>query len=177
MNWDEMAVVGRIARAHGNRGQVIVNPDTDFLDDRFRTGAELFVQRGGIVQPLRLSSARVHQGRPVIGIEGVDTMEGAEALAGLELRVPQEWLKALPAGFYYHHDLVGCRVETAAGQAVGVVTSVDASFGGSRLAVDGARGEILIPLVAGICTAIDLETKTIVIDPPEGLLELNERSA
>jgi predicted RNA-binding protein YlqC (UPF0109 family) len=43
MTWDDMALVGRIARAHGIRGQVIVNVETDFPRDRFRTGAELFV--------------------------------------------------------------------------------------------------------------------------------------
>lgn len=168
-----MAVVGRIARAHGNRGQVIVNLDTDFPEDRFRAGAELFVERGGVVQPLTVASVRFHQGRPVIGLHGVETMNDAEALAGVELRVPQDRLKALPPGTYYHHDLVGCRVTTVAGQAVGVVTHVDASFGGSRLVVDGGDGEVLVPLVAHICTAIDLAAKSIVIDPPDGLLDVN----
>ena len=42
--WDEMALVGRIARAHGIRGQVIVNPETDFPEERFQPGAELFIE-------------------------------------------------------------------------------------------------------------------------------------
>jgi 16S rRNA processing protein RimM len=173
--WDDLAIVGCIARAHGNRGQVIVNPETDFPAERFRPGAELLVRRGEAIDALRLTTARLHQGRPVIGIEGVETMNDAAALAGLELRVPQESLKTLPAGTYYHHDLVGCRVETTAGENVGVVAKVEASAGGSRLVVEGARGEILIPLVAHICTAIDVAAKTVVVDPPEGLLELNIR--
>ena len=168
-----MAVVGRIARAHGNRGQVIVNADTDFPDVRFGAGAELFVRRGVTIEPMRVASFRPHQARPVIGIEGVGTMDDAEALAGLELRVPRERLMALPEGSYYHHDLVGCRVTTQAGEAVGTVKEIDASYGGARLVVDGARGEILIPLASAICTAIDLAARTIVIDPPAGLLELN----
>src|SRR5215208_348041 len=101
MVWDDMAVVGRIARAHGIRGQVIVNPDTDFPEHRFRAGAELFVHRGGAIQPITVTTVRIHQGRPVIGIEGVDTMSDAEALAGVELRVPQDRLMELPAGTYY----------------------------------------------------------------------------
>ena len=169
-----MATVGRIARAHGNKGQVIVNLDTDFPEERFRPGAEIFVQRGGAVQRLAVASLRFQHDRPVIGIDGVDTMNGAEALAGLELRVPRERLVALPAGTYYHHDLAGCRVETTAEQAVGVVTAVDVSGGGYRLVVAGAKGEILIPLAAEICRSIDVERKLIVIEPPDGLLELNE---
>ena len=175
--WDDMARVGRIARAHGIRGQVIVNADTDFPGERFQEGAELFVERGGRVQPVRVTSVRFQHDRPVIGLEGIETMTDAEALAGLELRIPVDRLVALPAGTYYHHDLVGCRVETTDGRPIGVVAKVDAAMGGSRLVVDGgSRGEILIPLAAEICTAVDVEGKRIVIDAPDGLLDLNVRS-
>src|SRR5438132_8418323 len=85
MIWDEMAVVGRIARAHGNRGQVIVNLETDFPEERFQAGGDLFIERGGHVERLRLASVRFQHDRPVIGIEGVESMDDAEALAGQEL--------------------------------------------------------------------------------------------
>ena len=173
-----MAVVGRIARAHGIRGQVVVNLETDFPGERFREGAELFVERGGRVEPLRLTTVRFQHERPVVGIEGVATMTEAEGLAGLELRVPIDRLQPLPAGTYYHHDLVGCRVETKDGRAVGVVSQVDAAMGGSRIVVDaGTRGEILIPLAAEICVVVDVAGKRIVVDAPEGLLDLNGRGA
>jgi 16S rRNA processing protein RimM len=171
--WDHLALVGRIARAHGNRGQVIVNLDTDFPEERFRPGAELFTMRDGVVQTLTLTAVRFQNGRPVIGIDGVDTMNAAEQMAGLELRIPADQLAPLPPGTFYHHDLVGCRVETHSGAAIGVVEGVEGSLGGSRLVVAAASGEILIPLTVGICTTIDVDAKRIVIDPPEGLLDLN----
>ena len=173
MNWDEMALVGRVARAHGIRGQVIVNPETDFPEDRFRPGVELFIERGGRIEGLRVTSARFHGARPVIGIDGVETMNDAETLAGLELRVPVDALAALPEGTFYRHDLVGCVVETRDGRRVGPVTGVEGSMTGSRLVVEGAAGEVLVPLVAAICTLVDPAAKRIVIDPPEGLLEAN----
>ena len=169
-----MALVGRIARAHGIRGQVIVNPDTDFPEERFKPGATLFTQRGGEVTPLTLTTVRFQNGRPVIGIEGVETMNDAEALAGLELRVPVEELAPLPAGTFYHHDLVGCQVVTGGGENVGTVERVEGTLDGSRLVVAGAKGEILIPLVTAICRTIDVAGKRIVIEPPDGLLEVNE---
>ena len=169
MNWDAMAVVGRIARAHGIKGQVIVSPETDFPERRFRPGATLFTTRGG----LTLTTVRFQNGRPVIGIEGVGTMNDAELLAGLELRVPVEELAPLPAGTFYHHELVGCRVVTGGGEPVGTVKAVEGTMGGSRLVVAGARGEILIPLATDICRTIDVSGKRIVIEPPEGLLDLN----
>ena len=169
-----MALVGRIARAHGIRGQVIVNPETDFPEERFQPGAELFVERGGRIDTLTVTTARFHRGRPVIGIDGVETMNDAAVLAGLELRVPVERLAALPPGTFYRHDLIGCLVETTAGAAVGVVSDVEGTMAGSRLVVAGASGDVLIPLVADICTVVDPAGKRIVIDPPEGLIEVNE---
>jgi 16S rRNA processing protein RimM len=174
--WDEMALVGRIARAHGIRGQIIVNPETDFPEERFQPGAELFVERGGTIEAVKITTARFHRERPVIGLEGVATMTEAEQFAGLELRVPRDRLAALPPDTFYRHDLIGCRVETADGSEVGVVSDVEGSMAGSRLVVDGGLGEVLIPLVAGICTLVDPAGKRIVVDPPDGLLEVNARS-
>ena len=169
-----MALVGRIARAHGLRGQVIVNPETDFPNERFRPGADVFIQRGGAVEAMTLATVRFHSGRPILGFGGVATANDAEALAGFELRVPADQLKPLPSGTFYRHDLVGCRVETRNGEIVGVVEDVEGSAGGSRLVVtDKTGGEVLIPLATEICTVIDPASKRIVVDPPEGLLEAN----
>lgn len=177
MDWDEMAVVGRIARAHGNRGQVIVNLETDFPEIRFRPGAELFVECAGAVRALTVTRVRFQHERPVIGIAGVETMTDAEAMAGWELRVPIAELAALPNGTFYRHDLIGCRVETRAGVTVGTVRDVEGTVDRSRLVVAGADGEVLIPLVSEMCTAIDVAEKRIVIDPPQGLLEVNAKSS
>jgi 16S rRNA processing protein RimM len=168
-----MAAVGRIARAHGIRGQVIVSLETDFPAERFRPGAELFIERNGSVQTLTLTTVRFHRDRPVVGIAGVETMNEAKALAGHELRVPVDRLAPLPGGTFYRHDLVGCRVETSAGELIGTVANVEGTLSGSRLVVAAPRGEVLIPLVAEICTMLDLAAKRIVIDPPDGLLDVN----
>lgn len=173
MQWTEMAVVGRIARAHGLRGQVIVNLETDFPGERFRPGSELFVRRAGAMEKLTITSVRFQHDRPVVGVQGIDAVTDASALAGLELRIPIEQLVALPSGTFYHHDLVGCRVEAADGRQIGVVKDVDGAAGGSRLVLEGRRGEILIPLAAEICTTVDIGARRIVVRAPEGLLDLN----
>ena len=82
VNWDEMAVVGRVARPHGIRGQVIVNPETDFPEDRFSVGSTVFVNRGGRVEPLVVTASRIQQGRPVIGIDGIADMDAARGTGG-----------------------------------------------------------------------------------------------
>ena len=171
-----MVLVGRIARPHGLRGQVIVNPETDFVEDRFVTGATVWARSDRGDEALTITSARVQNGRPVIAFAGYSNIEDAERLAGLELRVPEETLPALGDGVYYQHQLVGCEVETVAGAPVGEVSRVDGGAGGSLLAVRGVRGEVLIPLAQHICVEIDVAAKRIRIDPPDGLLELNEKT-
>ena len=179
--WEAMIVVGRIARAHGNRGQVIANVETDFPDVRFRPGNGLHVLTGGRRRRLEIAAVRFHAGRPVLTLAGIATMDQAEALAGLELRVPESELPRLPPGSFYHHALTGCAVHTVAGADVGTVAAVGGVAGAQRLVVrragdpDGATGEIDVPLAASICVEVDPERRVIVVDPPEGLLELNRR--
>src|SRR5262245_12035270 len=172
-DWDEMVLVGRIARPHGLRGQVIVNPETDFVEDRFKPGAIFWTRSARGDEQLRVTSARVQNGRPVIGFEGFSSIEDVERLAGLDLRVPEDELQPLDAGMYYHHQLIGCAVETVAGERVGDVVGVTGGAAGSLLEVDGPRGKVLIPLAVEICVEIDVEAKRIRINPPEGLLDVN----
>jgi 16S rRNA processing protein RimM len=171
--WDDMVLVGRIARAHGNRGQVIVDSATDFPEERFKAGSVLHIRRGEIVEPVAVESVRFHRGRPIIGLASVDTMDAAEALAGFELRVTEDALQPLPAGSYYRHDLIGCSVVTPGGQLVGRVRDVEGDAAGSRLVVESAAGDVLIPMARGICAEIDVAGRKIVVEPPEGLLDLN----
>ena len=169
-----MVLVGRIARPHGLTGQVIVNPETDFVEQRFRVGSTLVTRGAAGEEMLTVSSCRVQGGRPVVGFEGFARIEDVERLAGLELRVPEDTLQPLETGSFYHHQLVGCRVELKDGTVVGDVERVEGGIGGSRLVVAGRAGEILVPLASAICVDIDVAAKRIRIDPPEGLLELNE---
>jgi 16S rRNA processing protein RimM len=167
-----MVVVGRIARPHGLSGHVIVNPETDFVEDRFAVGATLWMRERD--EALTVSSFRVQGGRPVIGFEGFSRIEDVEPLAGQELRVPEETLRPLEPGTFYHHQLVGCAVEDVKGTVIGHVERVEGGIGGSRLVVAGRSGEILVPLATEICIDIDVAARRIRIDPPAGLLDLNE---
>ena len=173
--WDRMVLVGRIARPHGIRGQVIVMPETDFVEDRFQAGATFWTRSDRGHEVLKVTSARVQNGRPVVGFEGFERIEDVERLAGLDLRIPADSLAPLEAGAYYVHDLVGCAVETISGESVGEVRRVEGGAGASVLSVEGRRGEVLVPLAADICIEVDIAGRRIRINPPEGLLELNQK--
>jgi 16S rRNA processing protein RimM len=171
VNSGEPLLVGRVARAHGNRGQVIVNPETDFPGERFAAGNVLIVEHGGAAVERRITAVRFHQGRPIVSLHGIDTMNDAEALAGAELKVPASELTPLPPGTYYRHDLVGCEVRTKDGRVVGKVTDVQGPLERSLLVVAAPGGEVMIPMVAGIVLEVDAAARRILADPPDGLIE------
>jgi 16S rRNA processing protein RimM len=171
-----MVTVGRVARPHGLRGDVVINPETDFVAERFAAGATVWTKSERGEEALTIAAARVHGGRAIVGFEGFTRVEDVERLSGLELRVPEAALQPLAPHTYYQHQLVGCVVETVSGETVGTVARVDGGVGTSVLAVEGDRGEVLVPLTQAICVEIDVGGKRIRIDPPEGLLELNEKS-
>jgi 16S rRNA processing protein RimM len=176
VSWDEMVVVGTIARPHGLRGQVIVQPETDFPEDRFRHGAVVFLapgEPGAVPRPISVKEARPHLGRLLVAFDGLERLEDAEALGRGELRVPPDALAALPPGHYYLHDLVGCAVTTVDGEPVGPVVRVEGGGAVGLLVVRGRFGEVLVPMAEEICVSIDLAARRIVVAPPEGLLELN----
>jgi 16S rRNA processing protein RimM len=168
-----MVRVGLVARTHGHRGHVILNADTDFPEERFAPGSGLYTWRDDRLQALTVTALRMHHGRPIVAFEGIETMTDAEQLAGLELRIPESALMPLPEGRYYEHDLVGCMLVTTGGRELGPVRAVEGGAGVTRLIVGSGRGEIQVPLIESICPVIDVAGKRIVVDPPEGLLDVN----
>jgi 16S rRNA processing protein RimM len=177
-SWDTMVTVGRIIRPHGHKGAVVVAPESDFAAERFEPGAELQWLRNGAPGAVRIASSSAHQGRWIVVLEGVTSMNDAETLRGLELRVPADALHVLQPGAHYVHDLEGCAVVTVRGEDVGRVTGVQFGSGAPLLVVAGGLGsEVLIPLVEGICQVVDPAGKRIVIDPPAGLIEVNRPRA
>ena len=174
-DWEDAILVGVIARTHGNKGEVVVNPETDFPAERFREGAQLMTRlKDGSSATMEVATMRMHQGRPVILFKGVTSMNDAELLAGRELRIAEDEGDAelLEHGEYFHRDLIGCDVVTENGDAIGQVAAVEGEGGQSRLVVRSRRNEVLIPLADDICT-VDVKAKRITVRPPDGLLELN----
>lgn len=177
-DWDALVTVGRIARPHGIRGQVVVAPETDFGATRFAAGSVLRICVGDDIRELTVDASREYDGRWVVGFAGVTTMNEAETLRNAELRVPPAGLHALEHDKFYVHDLVDCDVVTATGESIGRVTRVELGTGTPLLVIDaGRRGEVLVPMADTICRRIDVAGKRIEIDPPDGLIDLNQRQA
>ena len=175
----EFLAVARIARPQGRRGEVVADILTDFPERLEKLTQAFLENREGGPRPIVIENAWPHKGRVVFKFSGVDSIDAANSLRDLHVFVRSEDRVVLPEHQYYVWELEGCQVVRdidGEPQQVGVVTSIERTGGADLLNVaraDGKSGELLIPLTQDICTRIDTAAKTIFIDPPEELLELN----
>lgn len=178
-NASEFVAVARIARPQGRRGEVAAEILSDF-PERFAGLKTVFLQEaGGLPEAVQVEDAWPHKGRIILKFAGVDSISEAERLRGREVLIPRSERAPLAEHQYWVSDLEGCRVlveRDGTTTEVGRVVGVDAAGGAEVLRVESARGEVLIPLAQEICTRIDTESKVIWIDPPEDLLELNQKA-
>ena len=166
--------MGRVERPHGVSGEVSVSILTDF-PDRFAAGADFVWQRGEERRELRVVSVRPHAGRMLVRFEGVADAAAVRALAGGDLCIAASDAHPPPEGFFYGHEIRGWTCEDTSGRRLGEAAGLERSPGAPLLSVETAPGKIaLVPFVHGIVVSIDRDARRIVLDPPEGLMELAE---
>jgi 16S rRNA processing protein RimM len=169
-------VVGRVVKAHGVTGEVVVEIRTDDPDGRFAPGSSLRGRpsRGGPETRYVIDSVRDHGGRLLVRLDGIADRTAADALRGTVFIVDSSDLPPIEdPDEFYDHQLEGLQVVTTTGTAVGSVAEVLHTAAGELLSVRNDAGEVLVPFVSAIVTSVSLADQTIVIDPPDGLLELS----
>ncbi|MEV2219603.1 ribosome maturation factor RimM [Nocardia vinacea] len=169
-------VIGRVAKSHGVRGELVVEVRTDDPDARFAPGVRLRgrAARSKEVREFTVESAREHSGRLLVQLVGVSDRTAADALRGTLFVVDSAELPpSEDPDEFYDHELEGLTVQLTDGTVVGKVTEVLHSAAGELLSVRAADDgrEILIPFVTAIVPTVSLADQLVVIDPPEGLLD------
>jgi 16S rRNA processing protein RimM len=173
----DTVVVGRIGRPHGVRGLATVEVRTDDPELRFAPGTALRTDPPGR-GPLTVVDRRWHSGTLLLQLAGPSgevyaTREDVDELRNTLLLVPVAELPAIEdPDSYYDHQLVGLTARLTDGSVVGEVTAVRHEAQDLLVVRRAAGGEALVPFVAAIVPTVDLDGGAVVIDPPEGLLEL-----
>lgn len=168
----ELVAIARAIRPRGLKGEIVAELLTDF-PDRFEDVEELvLVSPSGERQAGRLEDFWFQNDRVVLKLAGYDDVDAAKDLVGFEFAVPESERVPLPSDHYYDWELEGCTVEVG-DKNIGKVKSVIKTGGTEILVIADENGkERLIPLAESIVVEIDAEAKRIVVDPPEGLLDL-----
>lgn len=163
----ELVAIGRVVKPQGRKGEVAVESFSD-RPGRFASLRHAFVPApGGGAREVVVTACWPHKGRFVLKLEGVESIDDAEGYRGLELRIGEEELEALPEGSYYHHQLRGLRVHDVSGRELGVVTEILETGAAAVLVVGGAVGELLIPLAEAFVRSVDLAGGRIVVATAE----------
>jgi 16S rRNA processing protein RimM len=172
-NKDDLIIVARAVRTRGLKGELIADILTDF-PERFERVSELTgVSPSGERRQLELENHWFQNDRMVLKFAGYDSIDSAKALVGFEFGVPEAERVELAEDEFYDWELEGCLVESKLGQAVGQVREVLRTGGVELLVVENEeQRETFVPMVASIVVKIDVAGKMILIDPPEGLLDL-----
>ncbi|WP_328809677.1 ribosome maturation factor RimM [Rhodococcus sp. NBC_00294] len=176
-------VVGRVAKSHGIKGEVVVEVRTDDPDERFAPGSVLHgrARRDDSTTDYTVEAAREHSGRLLLRLKGIDDRSTADAMRGTLFVVDTADLPPSDdPDEFYDHELEGMTVQFApdhqsAGTVIGTVSEVLHSAAGELLSItpadENVGRELLVPFVSAIVVSVSRETRTVEIDPPEGLLD------
>jgi 16S rRNA processing protein RimM len=169
---DDLIVIARAVRTHGLKGEIVAELLTDF-PERFEDVDELItVSPSGDRNTVKLEDFWFQKDRVVVKLARYDDVDRAKTLIGYDFAVPESDRVALEDDEFYDWELEGCTVKVG-DRSIGQVRSVMRTGGAEILVIsDDAGKEQLIPLAESIVVKIDPDAKTIVVDPPEGLLDL-----
>ncbi|MFC4320205.1 ribosome maturation factor RimM [Litchfieldia salsa] len=165
--------VGKIVNTHGIKGEVRVVSRTDFADERYRVGNDLYLFFPEKQEPVHVvvKSHRTHKQFDLLEFEGFDNVNQVEVFKNALIKVPEEQLTELDEGEFYFHQIIGCTVITESGEEIGKITEVLTPGANDVWVVKGKNGkEILIPYIEDIVKEINIDEKRIRIEVMEGLL-------
>ncbi|MBD0272729.1 MAG: 16S rRNA processing protein RimM [Acetobacteraceae bacterium] len=153
-------LVGEIGRPHGVRGLVKLRS--------FTSDPAAIASYGPLTDESgerRFAVALLSDG--VARIEGVEDRDAAARLTGTCLYVERANLPPPEEEEFYLADLVGLRAETAAGEPLGRIRSVEDNGAGAFLVLDGPRGERFVPFTRACVPVVDIAGGRLVVEPPE----------
>lgn len=172
----EFYLVGRVRRAHGIRGELVVESLTDEPDAVFAAGRRVFVgtARGEPARPpreLHVLRSSPFKGGLIVAFDGLADRNAAELLRGHTLLVPDSEVAPPDPDEIFLHDLVGMQVRHVNGEVIGEVTEVFELPQGIVMEVRRAGDTIMLPFDERTVTEVDSVARTIAVDPLEGLLD------
>ena len=166
----DLFTVAQVLRSHGRRGEVVLRPLTDHLETLTRASGVYLGHKA--MNPVPVEGIRLHKGNPLLKLEGVDDMDSAAALKGIEICLPGEELTPLEEGEYFLHDLVGLILLDHKGERIGLVDNFMDTGGPPLLTGTRTDGkEFIIPFASGTIDEVDLEKGVIRLINLPGLID------
>ena len=165
--------VGKIVNTHSLKGEVKVISSTDFEEQRFEKGTELLITRGNqVVKEVTVESYRTHKNNLLVKFVGTDSIEEAEKLKNLQIKIDSDNIGELEENEFYFHEIIGCEVFDENGKSLGEISEILTPGANDVWVIKSQNGkEILIPYIEDVVKKIDVENKKIDIEVMEGLID------
>ena len=174
MATSSLVAVGEVLRPYGLRGEVRVRVLTDRPKERFSRLRECVLWEPEIDrrEPCRITACRLEDETALVKMDGIDSPERARQLSGRLLAIDRTMALPPPEGHFYPWQMEGARVVTRDGRLAGSFVGIEGGGGQDLWVIADGERERLIPAVAEIVVEVNVAERRIVIDPPEGLLDL-----
>ncbi len=166
----EYLLVGSLRRAHGVRGEMVMEILTDF-PERLKPGTGVYV--GPSHRSMMIQGARVHSEGMLIKLEGVDSPEDAARFRNQPVYVTTASRPPLPEGHYYEHQVIGFTVvDDETGESIGTLSGIMRTGANDVYVVERENGgEVLLPVIASVVLSLDAESHTVHVHLLPGLID------
>ena len=165
--------VGKIVNTHSLKGEVKVISSTDFEEERFKKGSELLITRGNqLIREVVVQSYRNHKNFLLVKFEEIDSVEEAEKLKNLQIKIDSDEVGELEENEFYFHQIIGCEVFDENDKNLGEIIDILTPGANDVWVIKGENGkEILIPYIEDVVKKIDITSKKVNIEVMEGLID------
>lgn len=165
--------VGKIVNTHSLKGEVKVISSTDFEEERFKKGSKLLITRGNqLIREVVVQSYRNHKNFLLVKFEGIDSVEEAEKLKNLQIKIDSDEVGELEENEFYFHQIIGCEVFDENDKNLGEIIDILTPGANDVWVIKGENGkEILIPYTEDVVKKIDITSKKVNIEVMEGLID------
>lgn len=166
--------VGKIVNTHGIRGELKILSQTDFPELRYAKGSKLIIiePEGDRRVEAEVEAAREHKGMFMVRFKGWDNINQVEKYKGWLVKVQEEELADLEEDEYYYHEIIGCQVVTADGEALGEISEILAPGANHVWVIKRPKGkDLLLPVIDEVVRNVDVEARRVTVELMEGLLE------
>ncbi len=164
--------LGKVVKKYSFKGELLIKLDTDD-PEIYEKMESVFVEINKNLIPFFIEKSVLHKSTLLrVKFEDVSTDEDADTLLGSHLYLPLELLPKLTGNQFYYHEIIGFTVIDSRFGEVGTISGVNDSTAQALFEIDNNGTQVLIPVLDDFIKEVDRKNKTILLDTPEGLIEL-----
>ena len=172
MRKEDCFYLGKIVRKFSFKGEVVIKLDTD-EPELYKELESVYVDLGNNLVPFFIEKSGLHKGNQLrVRFEDVTSEEDADAILKSDIYLPLELLPELEDGKFYYHEIIGFSIEDKVYGKVGIITGVNDKAAQPLFEIDNNGKEVFIPMIDDFIKKVDKKNKTILVETPEGLIDL-----